>query len=197
MQYISERGKPGVSESVYILICQTGTFVARTIKFFTKKPYNHSSISCDVHLNDMYSFCRNQPKRPLPATFNQEIVGSGTLRYFSNIPCELYEIPVTREQYQSIQNTLEHFKRNRQEYSYNILGMFPILFHICIPRSSKFVCSQFVAHVLAESGVDLPKSVWLCSPEDLRHLPQAKLIYRGELNAYYQSQQQILQMQQS
>ena len=34
----------------------------------------------------------------------------------------------------------------------------------------------------------LDKPPCLYSPDDLRYLPDAKLIYRGELNQYYQEQ---------
>ena len=56
----------------------------------------------------------------------------------------------------------------------------------------KFVCSQFVAYVLEECGVRLDKAPCLYSPDDLRYLPDAKLIYRGELNRYYHEQNQML-----
>ena len=54
-----------------------------------------------------------------------------------------------------------------------------------IERKNKFVCSQFVAHIISESGVTLSKPVWMYSPEDLRHLPGTHLVYRGELNDFY------------
>ena len=99
-----------MQDYIYVLVSQTGTNIAKIIRFFTKKPYNHASISADSNLHEMYSFCRNSPSMPLPATFNQEIVGRGTLGKFSDIPCELYAIPVTRHQRLIFEHELEHFK---------------------------------------------------------------------------------------
>mgnify|MGYP000691307822 CR=1 FL=1 len=96
-----------MQDYIYVLVSQTGTNIAKIIRFFTRKPYNHASISADSNLHEMYSFCRNSPSMPLPATFNQEIVGRGTLGKFSDIPCELYAIPVTRHQRLIFEHELE------------------------------------------------------------------------------------------
>lgn len=173
-------------EQDYIFICvsQTGTNIAKAIKFFTRKPYNHVSVTDDPTFSVMYSFCRNRPRLPLPATFNQEFVGYGTLGKFEQIPCEIYSIPVSAEQKKRFYKKLRHFMEYRQSYSYNIIGMWAVLFQIDLRRKHKFVCSQFVAYVLEEIGIALPKPAALCSPEDLRYIPAATLVYRGELNTY-------------
>lgn len=174
-----------MTDAIYIIVSQTGTTVAKIIKFFTRKPYNHSSIAADLTLSDMYSFCRKYSMFPLPAGFNQEIVGEGTLGLFTDIPCEIYMLPVTRQQKEKFYSILEHFKKYRDCYSYNIMGFWSIPFRLHIERKNKFVCSQFVAHIISESGVTLSKPVWMYSPEDLRHLPGTHLVYRGELNDFY------------
>ncbi len=174
-----------MTDAIYITVSQTGTTVAKIIKFFTRKPYNHCSISADLSLSSMYSFCRTYTPFPLPAGFNQEIVGQGTLGLFTNIPCEIYELPVTTEQKEKFHKILNHFKEYRTSYSYNIMGFWSIPFRLHLERKNKFVCSQFVAYIIKGSGVNLTKPVCMYSPEDLRHLPNARLIYRGELNEYY------------
>ncbi|MBE6853879.1 MAG: hypothetical protein E7505_10500 [Ruminococcus sp.] len=176
-----------MNDAIYIIVTQTGTTVAKIIKFFTRKPYNHSSIAVDLTLSDMYSFCRKYAMFPLPAGFNQEIVGEGTFGLFSYIPCEIYMLPVTPEQKEKFMNILNHFKKYSSTYSYNIMGFWSIPFRLHIERKNKFVCSQFVAYIIRESGVQLNKPVCMYSPEDLRHLPDAKLVYRGELNDFYRT----------
>ena len=98
---------------IYISVCQTGTNIAKILKIFTRKPYNHVSVFSDPTHGEMYSFCRNKPSRPLPATFNKEIVGKGTLGKFSFIPCEIYKLDVTEEQKECFEKNLEFFKNNR------------------------------------------------------------------------------------
>ncbi|MGN1481462.1 hypothetical protein [Porcipelethomonas sp.] len=176
-----------MSSYIYILVCQTGTKVAKILKMFTRKPYNHVSVSADPCLDEMYSFCRNNPSRPLPATFNREVVGKGTLGKFNNIPCEVYRLPVTKKQKQLFENNIEYFKNNREYFSYNCIGLGLIFFHIAYKRKNKFVCSQFVGYIMEKSGIklDIPKPFCLYTPEDFRHIGFAKLVYQGELNKFY------------
>ena len=53
---------------IYLIVAQTGTKPAQFFRFMTKKPYNHVSLSGDVNLSEMYSFCRTYRPFPLPAT---------------------------------------------------------------------------------------------------------------------------------
>lgn len=115
---------------IYLIMTQTGTRPARFFRFFTKKPYNHVSLSADERLSEMYSFCRTYCRFPLPATFNKEIVGKGTLGKFDSIPCEIYRIPVTSCQKTEYQRIIKHFNENHNVYSYNILGLLAVYFNI-------------------------------------------------------------------
>lgn len=172
--------------SVYVVVTRTGTSVARVIRIFSRMPYSHVSLSRDASLHQLYSFCRNYKPIPLPATFNTEMIGEGTLGAFDVIPCEIYEVPVTDAQYEHFEHLIEHFLECRKRYSYSIMGLLRVKLQIESKLKYKFVCSQFVAYVLKECGVKLNKPPCLYSPDDLRYLPDAKLIYRGELNHYYQ-----------
>ncbi len=170
---------------IYLIIAQTGTKPARFFRFITKKPYNHVSLSGDVTLSEMYSFCRTYRPLPLPATFNREIVGEGTLGQYSFIPCEIYRIPVTHEQKEKYNSIVQHFSDNRNVYSYNVLGLFAIYFNIEWKREKSFVCSQFVAYTMEKIGLKLQKPFSLYTPDDFRSYPDATLIYSGELNTFY------------
>ncbi|MDD7185021.1 MAG: hypothetical protein SPE43_03660 [Ruminococcus sp.] len=174
-----------MEDNIYIIVAQTGTNVAKAIKFFTKKPYNHVSVSGDIELSKMYSFCRTYRYTPLPATFNEEIIGKGTLGLFSNIPCEIYQIHVSHEQKKHFEKLIRNFHICRNEYSYNILGLIAIYLNISWDRKSHFLCSQFVAHIFSEIGINLKKKPCLYTPEDFRHLSDAQLIYKGELNDWH------------
>ncbi len=174
--------------ALYVVVTSTGTNVAKAIRVLTKMPYSHASISATADLRELFSFARNFKRVPLPATFNSEYVGQGLFGKFPVIPCEVYEVPVTAEQYADFLQLIDHFRACRKQYSYSLLGLLFVKMQIERELARKFVCSQFVAYVLHECGVELQKPPSLFSPEDLRHVPQAKLIYRGELNRYYQEQ---------
>lgn len=174
-----------MSTYLFIILSQTGTRVAQMIKKVTRKPYNHASIAVDLTLEEMYSFCRTYRYLLLPATFNQEIVGKGTLGQFLTIPCEIYAIPVSQDVKDDFLQYLNHFKACRKQYSYNVLGLWTTFFHIRWTRRNKLHCSEFVARMLDRCGIQLEKQPSLYTPDDLRYLPGAFLVYRGELNRFY------------
>ncbi len=174
-----------MEDSIYLIIAQTGTRPARFFRFFTKKPYNHVSLSGDASLSEMYSFCRSYTPFPLPATFNKETVGEGTLGKYDFIPCEIYRIPVTREQKLEYERIIRHFSDNRNIYSYNVLGLIAVYFNIEWNRKYSFVCSQFVAYTMDKIGIKLEKPFCLYTPDDFRSFPGATLVYSGELNSFY------------
>lgn len=174
-----------MEDYIYLIIAQTGTRPAKFFKFFTKKPYNHVSLSGDAGLSEMYSFCRTYRPFPLPATFNKEIVGEGTLGQYGNIPCEIYRISVTPEQKAAYNRVINHFVENRKIYSYNLLGLLAVYLNIEWKREKSFVCSQFVAYTMDKIGIPLEKPFCLYKPDDFRSFPGADLVYAGELNTFY------------
>ncbi len=193
------QGESVLSNSIYISVCQTRTNVARFLKLITGKPYNHVSVSTTPNLSEMYSFCRNDPRRPLPATFNMEEIGKGTLGRFSNIPCEIYRLEVTDKQKNQLEKQLEYFKNNRESFSYNLIGLLFIFLHIAKDRKNKFVCSQFVGHIMkeAEINLDITKPSSLYTPDDFRHIKSAELIYKGDLNQFGKSCSEFCDMTQA
>lgn len=183
------------THAIYVVVTSTGTMIAKAIRRATHVPYSHVSLATDATLQQMFSFCRNYPHSPLPATFNEELIGEGLLGHFSAIPCEIYKIPVTETQYRHFQRLLAHFRACRAGYSYSLMGLLRVRLQIKRELHNKFVCSQFVAYMLEECGVTLDKSACLYAPDDLRFLPQAQLIYRGELNRYYREQVELADVQ--
>lgn len=171
-------------EYIYILLSQTGTRVSRFIQLFTRAPYNHASIAVDNTLCQLYSFCRNEVHKPLPATFNREQIGTGVFALHPHIPCEIYAVPVTPQCKENFLRCLDELKRNRSAYSYNLLGLCTTFFHIRWRRQYKMHCAEFTARMLEAAGVSLEKGASLYKPDDFRRLPAAKLLYHGELNTF-------------
>lgn len=168
-------------KKLYVILTQTGTVPARIIKLVTKAPYNHTSITSDEELYDIYSFCRKYKASPLPAGFVNE-TELGVFDMFSSVPCEVYSFDVTDQQFYKYQNTLKHFKKESKLYSYNVLGLFALAFGIPVHRKNHFICSQFVAYILTECGAaKFNKDLCLVKPDDFRYLDNAKLIYKGDM----------------
>jgi len=85
-----------MSKKIYVILTQTGTVPAKIIKFITKAPYNHTSITSDEGLYEIYSFCRKFKRTPIPAGFVNES-DVGVFEMFNNVPCEVYSFDVTEK----------------------------------------------------------------------------------------------------
>ncbi len=166
---------------IYAVLSQTGTMPARIIKFITKAPYNHASLSSDREMQEIYSFCRKFKRFALPAGFVEE-KNVGVFDMFAAVPCEIYAFEATDEQYKKYEMMIREFKENSKLYSYNVIGLIGLAFGLAIHRKNHFLCSQFVAHVLTECGLThFDKDLGLVKPDDIRYVENAQLVYKGDL----------------
>lgn len=80
---------------VYILLTDTGTLFTKSIKKYTKAPYNHASIAFDPTLKEMYSFGRKNPSNPINGGFVKEDVYTGTYSKYPDTTCVIYKLEVS------------------------------------------------------------------------------------------------------
>ena len=171
---------------LYIVLTRTKTRPAQLIRFFTRKPYSHVSLSADANLKKMYSFCRDNKRSPIPAHFNTETVDTQIFGMYDSIPCEIYRLPVTDEQFIHFNENIRHFVENRNRYSYNIAAFIPMALRIPYRFKNSFVCSVWVAHILNKIGINhgIMKDNSLIEPDDLRYILGAELTFKGNLKEY-------------
>lgn len=171
--------------NIYIVTSQTGTKFSRFLHLFNRAPYNHASIALEGDLDVLYSFGRQCLWLPIASGFVREKPGRGIYRRYQDTQCAVYRVAVTGEQYLRLREVIASFEEEEWNYRYNFLGLVAILAGIPFHRRRHFVCSQFVAYVLRESGVWNPeKDVSLIRPQDFAALPGAQLVYQGRLNDY-------------
>ena len=169
-------------EEIYFLLTDTGTVFNRTIKFYTKDPYNHVSISLDKEFNELYSFGRKVPYNPFKAGFVKEEL-DGIYTYFKNTSCAIYSMKVPSSSYKKMFQIIEDFKH--QPLRYNLIGLVAAAFNKPMKRESAYFCSQFVAVLLKESGVYLfTKDPSLVKPSDFQKCQRLTLVYEGKLSNY-------------
>jgi len=172
-------------KSIYIVLTDSGTLFTRFIKLFTNCPYNHASIALDPELSTIYSFGRKSLYFPLNAGFVKERKNTGIYKKLRNTTCIVYELPISEEQYERVVQEIEKFDQESHRYTYNLIGLISFLLPFRIRRRSAFFCSEFVATVLQNSGVDiLPKPPSLTAPHDFMRLQQVRRVYEGFLNTH-------------
>lgn len=173
------------TKHIYVLLSRTHTTPARLIRLFTKEPYSHASIALDLELVHLYSFARKHIHNPFDCGFIEEDIESGIFGLDKNIYCSVYEIPVTEEQYQIIQDEINLFKKNKDIYQYNYTGLVGVMLGKNVTDGKHFFCSQFVSHIIYKSGIHLfSKSNGLIRPYDFHIRLKHQRIYKGRLADY-------------
>lgn len=168
-----------MTDKIYIVLSHSGTIVSKAIQKYTHKPYSHVSISLDRKLDKMYSFGRIYKYTPLPGGFVEENFSRGVYTRFDDLDYSVYELEITREQKNKLIENLSQFKSNK--YGYNVIGLLTSSVQVPIERENSYFCSQFVAHLLKESGIHIVnKPPGLTGPMDFIENDQVRLIYRRE-----------------
>jgi len=134
-------------------------------------------------MTEVYSFGRTQRYNPLSGGFIKEQVEGDLIRSHRRpTRCEMYSCTVSEAQYKRIRNHIRHMEKNRDLYRYNLMGIFAFVLRIKIERRNAYFCSQFVASLLHENGVQLfDKDAEWVMPNDFRHCSQLQLVYKGDL----------------
>lgn len=170
-------------KEIYIVLTHTGTALSRIIKTFTKDEFTHSSISLDENLKEMYSFGRLNPYNPFAGGFVHEAIDKGTFKRFYNTRTKVYALKVSDSQYEMIKNTIQQIGEQKENYTFNRLGLFAVGLHRKIRKEHSFYCAEFVKYILENAGVktDLPE---LIKPEDFKKIEGLQVVYKGLLRKY-------------
>lgn len=176
--------------NVYILLTDTGTMLNRIIKVFTRQPLNHASISFDPQLKEVYSFGRKKPINPFIGGFVMEDV-HGPLMF--NAKSAIYTCPITEAQYLLMLTKIKKIEKQQQQYKYNLLGLFAVLFNKEFDRDKAYFCSHFVATILDGTGLELPfnKPLSLVTPHDFENIPSFRLVFRGRLSSFFDNRNNL------
>ena len=169
-------------KKIYIVLTQTYTTIARIIKSITKDNYSHASISLDIKCNNMYSFGRKYIYFPFYGIFLKEDLRKGLFIRNKNALVAIYEIKVTKKQYNKIKDKIKEIELNNK--GYNIIGLLLAHFRIKLHRR-KYYCSEFVYEVLSNKEIEIyNKENTLFKPEELITNNRFVKIFEGKIRDY-------------
>jgi len=169
-------------KEIKIVLTQTNTVISKTLKFLSKKPYNHISISFEDDCSTMFSFGRKITWFPLVGGFVKENIESGVFKMHPETKCKIYKFEVTDDDYDIISIRLNDFLAKPGKYRYSFLNVFLIRLNIPYQREHYYVCSSFVSYLL-KGIIPLQKEISLVIPDDYNNL-NLKSVYEGRLFEY-------------
>jgi len=130
-------------ENIYIIVSSTGSDVSEVLSVFTRKQYNHASLSFDKDLNTIISY--NGGEKVYPPGLNKEMIEFFNKKKDASMM--VYSLKATREQKQLIIDRIREI--NEKGSAYNMLGL---VFNNSM-RPNIMFCSQFVYSTLKYAGL--------------------------------------------
>ena len=165
---------------LYIVLTRPNTIISKLIQIFKKDEYTHASISLNKGLDEMYSL-RENIYNPFIGIFKLENINKGLYKVHKVLPGLIMEVEVSKEQYEKVQEILESFIANSHRYKYNYKGLLYSAFNKEACNDYRFMCSEFVYHLLKESQIaDFKVARNLVRPQSLLNI-RNRVIFKGNL----------------
>lgn len=179
-------------KSIYIVSSYTNTVpgkmitVRASMKFWNRYPgdtYSHISLSKDNLLNNMVTFARKEINNPFNAGLVKEDIRDGLFainKEKSKIAVMKLDIP--EDNYIKLGSIIDYYWDKREELNYNYIGLIKMLFvGKGTTTENHYFCSQWVAQVLKESGIDIfeGKNTYDIRPFDFYVALKNYIIYEG------------------
>ena len=157
-----EQAKKSLNDPyIYIVVSNTGSAASELIGVFTRKQFNHVSISFDENLDTIISY--NGGEKIYPPGLNAEMIEFFNKKEDASIG--VYRLKITREQKKQMLDIVQNI--NQQGSAYNLIGLVFKYSH----RPNIMFCSQFVYSLLKKVGVAyFEKRAELVQPTDLVEL---------------------------
>jgi hypothetical protein len=77
--------------------------------------------------------------------------------------------------------------KHKDEYKFNIKGLFYVALNKKVKKPKTFYCAEFVKYVLESSNINTSNLPEIIKPEDFKKMPNMELLYKGKLRKYRSS----------
>ena len=170
---------------IYIILMDTKTIPSRIVSLFTMYRYSHVAISFDKKCDVIYSFGRRNLYWIFNGGFVVENKDGNFFRRFKDTKCKIYEIDVSRKQYDNLIKIVSEMDKNRNMYKYDFFGIILRYLGLNITFRNKYVCSYFIASLLEGANIyNFDKEIFNITPKDFSKLSGLNLIYTGKYVTY-------------
>lgn len=175
------------TDYVYVVSMRYRSLFANIVRGATKSNYNHSAISLDHSLSQMYTYTRDRTNTPHPTPhgFAIESIDFMVNNRDRDTYAKVVAIPVNKDKLEALRLKLDRLtKFNSSNYDFG--NVIRILFGIktTANKEDSYVCSTFVASCLQYLGIKLPKDTSLMTPEDISNIRPDGVVYEGLLRKY-------------
>lgn len=162
---------------IYIMLTDYPDNISKAIKRIGLWEYSHVSISTSNTFPKFFSFVGRKGFRVEEINLHPTFRGT-------DVPCALFEIPVSETELKNVENRIEQFVTNAVFYKYSMLGLALLYFRITPARKYKYTCISFVLKTLKEQTSLFDKSMKkVCTPNDIKKFFKKDMIFEGPLKS--------------
>lgn len=162
------------TETIYLLLSRFFNRGAKIIEMMTGCYYSHTSIGLSEDMNKFYTF--------VVKGFMVEDLNRYANKTDFEMPCQLYELKVTPEEYDRVKRILRFYVKNKSKMAYTQLGVAMALLRIPFRQKHKYFCSEFVAEVLKRGKIMKNKRpASICMSKHIIRNTKVKRIYEGNV----------------
>ena len=207
MTLFCEELKKEGQKSVYVVLMRSKSILSVAINLLKGDKYTHAAISLNAELSLMFSFGRRRFWNPFVGCFKRERLDDEFFSRQKKLPGVIIRIPINEKTFKSIADDILEMLLEAHAYKFNVWGMFlttikkdfsPVISYcskIEEEASNDYFCSEFVYQLLREHSVaDFGTPRGCVRPWHLYYLtqiPEARLIYEGDLLLYEPAQTKI------
>lgn len=167
---------------IYVILSASPTKIGLMIRKFTDSTFSHASISLTKDLSEMYSFARYRASNPLVGGFIKEFPQRLTMMKNDAVMINVYQIPVTNEEYENIKAFVYNVRDDKEKYIYNSLALIGRPFGKGNDVYKSYVCTSFVTKALLNGGINFGDTI--LTPKEIELLLNKYLYYSGNLIDY-------------
>lgn len=172
-------------KKIYVIQMDTKTIPSKIVSLFTMYKYSHVAISFNKNCDYIYSFGRRNLYSIIDGGFTMESKTGKFFKRFKDTKCRIYEISVSKKQYNDLIKIIKYMKKNKDVYKYDYLGIILRYLKIPITFKNKYVCSYFVAQLLEDANIyNFDKRTCFVKPSDFENINGFNLIYNGDYVLY-------------
>lgn len=163
---------------IYIILCDSPTFMSKRIKMFTGHEFNHACISFNPELDPMYSFGTKKNEEGIGFVVNDPHHDTFYKKFLTKF--NVYVMYISDTAYKAVQKRLQFFIDNADRMKYDFLALPQMFFgRKTEHHQDKWFCSRFVME-LVNIGSKLQKVPSLWKPGDVpEELTNISLVNRG------------------
>ena len=96
---------------IYVMISRTTTGFGRVIRYIGRMQYNHTALSLDEDLKELYAFSRPQHHAIFMGRLVRETLDRYTMKKDRTIPVTIFRLKVTHEQYDQLRQMIYQSQR--------------------------------------------------------------------------------------